>query len=94
MRMLFLAGVLSVVVAFSGQEPPEYPDGMYCSPKGDITVNGQVLHPDHKCLCHREDHSQDCEGEPTHDSQCKQWCHENHCRCPIMCKHTQVEQKP
>lgn len=70
-------------------EPPEYADGVMCSPKGDIFKGLQT--PDHPCSCKnmwRDSHPNDegcCDERVTNDSTCKQWCHEQHCACPHIC---------
>lgn len=64
-------------------ERQEYPDGQFCSPKGDIIGGFQTL--DHPCHCHRVDYDEFCEGTPTHDQVCQQYCSERHCACPITC---------
>ena len=64
-------------------EPPEYPQGWYCTPKGDVAEG--IKTPDHPCACKRMYADEACELNPTHDAACKQFCHENHCGCPVAC---------
>lgn len=70
-------------------EPPEYADGVMCSPKGDIFKGLQT--PDHPCHCKNMWRDSDTDGENccdervTNDSTCLQWCHEKHCACPKIC---------
>lgn len=61
---------------FPNHEQP--PEGWFCSPKASEL--------DHKCACKRMDQDRMCEGTPTEDTQCKVWCHKDHCRCPVVCK--------
>jgi hypothetical protein len=83
MKPILLALVLAFSLNQAPEEPPEYPDGTFCSPQGD-QVNGTQT-PDHPCSCHRVVHDELCEGEPSHEAMCKQWCHEKHCHCPVTC---------
>lgn len=86
--MKYLALAFLVGFMFAQQEPPEYPDGVSCSPAGTM-AGGKVINPspDHRCSCKRMDADPLCEGEPSHESDCLQWCHEdkNHCSCPVVC---------
>jgi hypothetical protein len=75
--------VLAFALNQAPQEPPEYPDGNFCTPKGDVVKGTQT--PDHPCACHRVNRTEFCEGEPSHEPVCKQYCHERHCRCPVTC---------
>ena len=77
---------LALFVALALQEPPEYPQYVYCSPHGIVSA-GVVIDPDHPCHCARMNSSDDCDDPKmdTHDSHCNQWCHEDHCSCPIKC---------
>lgn len=81
MRLIVLALAL---VALAAQEPAPYPDGAYCTPKGDL-VNG-LQTPDHPCACHRIDRDPTCEGRPIEDAICKQYCTPSHCGCEIHCE--------
>ena len=65
-------------------EPPEYPEGAFCTPQGDY-VNGKQTY-DHACACHRVDHDPNCDGTPIEHSVCLQFCHPRHCRCPVHCE--------
>ncbi len=67
-------------------EPPAYPDGQYCTPRGD-EYRGQIVNG-HQCACKRMTADPLCEGEASHDRDCLQWCHEDkgsHCHCPVQC---------
>lgn len=67
-------------------EPPEYPKGVYCSPKGDVAFGVQTA--DHPCHCqnmYRESEKGCCDVKVSLDSTCMQFCHEQHCSCPIVC---------
>ena len=84
---------LVMLLAAFQTEPPEYPTGTFCTPHGDLV--GHLQTTDHPCHCSRmyvspEDGSgehADCDtAPPSHDPQCKQWCHESHCSCPIACQ--------
>ena len=66
------------------QEPPEYRDGTFCTPKGDLV--GPLQTPNNPCVCRRVDHDPLCEGVPWKDQRCRQWCHEQHCACPVACE--------
>jgi hypothetical protein len=67
-------------------EPPEYPEGVSCTPAGDIAYGVQT--GEHPCACKRmiaPDH--DCDTAQTlPDPVCAQYCHEKHCACPITCE--------
>jgi hypothetical protein len=84
--VLLVLGLTSPMVLQSVQEPPEYPDGQLCDPRGTVNVKGELMSPDHPCACHRVNRTEFCEGEPSHESVCKQWCHEKHCHCPVTCE--------
>ena len=71
-------------------DPPEYPDGVMCTPKGDNFKGLQT--PDHPCHCHKmyaqtEDPDGCCDPSAPKilDTTCKQICHEKHCACPTEC---------
>ena len=68
-------------------EPKEYPDGVFCTPKGDIAYGVQTS--DHPCVCHRVNQSMahDCcdHAQDSHEQACNQWCSEKHCSCPVEC---------
>lgn len=83
MKELLFAAVVAGLIFQGPTEPPEYPSGQFCSPVGDI-VAGKPIN-DHACKCKRLDHSEQCDGPASHDAVCKQWCHEQHCSCPIVC---------
>ena len=99
MRHVLLLTIMVVSLSVGqSQEPPEYPVGVSCSPKGDVVRGRQTT--DHPCACKRHDDvdaddpdaaakGRMCQaGEatnPSHDAVCKQWCHEQHCSCPIAC---------
>lgn len=83
MKYVLLAFLVGFMVA--QEEPAEYPEGTLCSPRGDI-VQGQQT-PDHPCACKNMGSSEtSCEKPVTNDPQCKQWCHEKHCGCPLTCE--------
>ena len=67
-------------------EPPEYADGIYCTPQGDRFRNLQTA--DHPCACKnmvRPGSDGECDVKMNNDAACKQWCHEQHCACPQTC---------
>lgn len=67
-------------------EPAPYPEGVFCTPKGDNVHGFQT--EDHPCSCHnmmREDKYGCCDEKVTNDPVCKQWCTEKNCRCPVEC---------
>lgn len=66
------------------QEPDEYPLGWLCTPSGDRRNGVQTA--EHPCACKRMVTTDDCEGEPSHENVCKQWCHERRCGCPVTCE--------
>lgn len=83
--------VLLVLLGAAAQapiEPPEYPDGQMCSPRGDVHyvpgIGWRSLN-DHACKCHRVDQSEDCDSVPIEDKVCLQFCHHDNCSCPIEC---------
>ncbi len=103
MRSLLLSVTFLLSASFSfpgsnpqSQEPPKYPVGQFCSPKGDI-IRGRAT-TTHPCKCKRHDEGdltnpdadRMCKaGEPvnpTHDAVCNQWCNESACACPVECK--------
>jgi hypothetical protein len=81
--------------ASQSQEPPVYPQGQFCTPKGDMKGGKQTT--DHPCACKRHDEADPDDPEnkkmckageatmPSHDTTCKQWCNEQHCLCPVSC---------
>ena len=83
--------LIALVAVF--QEPTEYPPGYYCSPQGTISDN-KVIDPAHPCICKRMDHSEDCDGLPIEDAMCMQWCHKDHCGCPVTCQPTKQDAHP
>jgi hypothetical protein len=67
-------------------EPPEFPDGVYCTPQGKVYKGLQT--PDEPCHCQimmREDQDGCCNIQQNNDPKCTQYCHEQHCRCPHEC---------
>jgi hypothetical protein len=91
-RILLLSTLLLGVVAPPTQivtnpnEPDEYAEGVYCTPKGDNYKGVQT--PDHPCACKnmmREDKDGCCDVRVTNDPVCKQYCSEKHCACPKQC---------
>ena len=79
------AALVAPTIGAQVVEPPEYPDGVSCSQKGDVLNDGTVIAPDHKCDCHMVIHDKDCEATASPDATCKQFCHERHCHCPRTC---------
>ena len=68
------------------QEPPEYPEGHFCSPAG-VVAGGKVIDSDHPCHCkNMGDPQESCEKPVTNDPVCTQYCHEKHCSCPLICE--------
>ena len=96
MKVILL--MLAATLMLQRGEPAEYPKDWYCTPRG--TMADGVQTPNDPCHCEHEDTSHDCEGHPTENNKCKQWCHatdnkgpgHNHCQCPVVC-HT-VESQP
>lgn len=66
-------------------EPPELPAGAFCSPRGVVSSDGHVMDGAHPCHCEHMTHSKDCEGGVEENNKCTQWCHKDHCHCPVMC---------
>lgn len=68
-------------------EPATYPEGVFCSHKGDIAYGVQTS--DHPCACHRMNQSQvhDCcdHNQDSHEKNCLQYCSEKHCSCEVEC---------
>jgi hypothetical protein len=67
------------------QEPDVFPPGWTCTPRG-IVKNGTPT-ADAPCACHRMNHSDSCD-EPEKDVEdpgCTQYCHKEHCGCPVTC---------
>lgn len=83
---LILALVAGGALGFLPQEPPEYPAGMFCTPLGDY-VPGKGRTTDHPCHCkNMGDPQTSCEKPTTNDPVCRQFCHEQHCSCPLACE--------
>lgn len=82
-RWLILSAALSLSLA-ALQEPPIYPEGMYCTPRGDVVQGVQT--PDHPCRCKRMADPEDSCETVRESSECLQWCHKEHCKCPIACE--------
>lgn len=84
MKSLLVAAVLALALVQQG-EPPEFPAGWFCTPRG-IVKNGKQS-GEHPCHCkNMADPQTSCETRTTNDPQCSQWCHEQHCSCPIVCE--------
>jgi hypothetical protein len=73
------------VLALGAQrpEPPVLPPGQFC-----VHVTRQNPRPAHPCACQREClPTEDEQGRQTvgvrEDAQCTQYCHADHCHCPI-----------
>jgi hypothetical protein len=86
-RAMLLLWLLGPIVLAQKPSPPfpnheQPPPGWFCSPT--------AAQPDHKCSCKRMDADDLCEGEPQEDTKCLVWCHKQHCRCPIACKHKET----
>lgn len=80
-------GASAYVMAGQVVEPPVLPEGSFCTPAGTATSDGHVIdgQPSHQCHCQHMTHSKDCEGQVEEKSSCKQWCHKEHCHCPVVC---------
>lgn len=67
-------------------EPAPYPEGVFCTPKGDTVLGVETgLHP---CACHmvmRESPDGCCDILQANDPVCRQYCTEKHCACPREC---------
>lgn len=90
-KLLLLLALTMPVALAPVQEPPEYPDGNFCDPRGTVNNQGRVIAPDHPCTCKRmvEPTKDDpaCElGFIHEDQKCLQYCHYKHCACPVDCK--------
>lgn len=77
-------------------EPPEYPEGSFCTPMGDSVGGTQT--PNHPCHCKRmqeEGKDKDCCNGPVHEDwqHCNQGCHPKKCACPATCtmEHHEVD---
>lgn len=81
--MKSLALALLIFVGVAMQEPEELPPGHVC------VTPAQVKGPtDHPCDCQRKCIvSEDENGKESisvqEDAQCKQYCHKDHCSCPM-----------
>ena len=68
------------------EEPPEYPEGHFCSPAG-VVAGWKVIDSTHPCFCkNMGDPQESCEKPITNDPVCNQYCHEKHCSCPLICE--------
>lgn len=76
--------VVSVVI-MQIEEPPVLPDGSFCTPAGIATTDGHVMDPAHPCHCEHMTTSTDCEGYVQENNRCTQYCHKDHCHCPVVC---------
>ena len=81
--ILALAVVLGVTGGLLRQHPDPYPMGWFCTPKGTVKAGKQTT--DHPCACKRMDSDPQCEGTPAEDPVCQQFCHRQHCGCPVIC---------
>ena len=82
---IFCLTYLLAFAVFAAQEPPEYPEGVVCTPAG-IVQGDAIIDPDHPCHCKKMTYSNtSCEVPATNDRMCSQYCHEKHCRCPLVC---------
>lgn len=68
----------------TAQHPEEYPPDWFCTRRGIVKQGQQTS--EHPCMCQRIDRDEHCEGEPTKDGICHQYCHEQHCHCGIICR--------
>ncbi len=84
---LFAAIAAVLLLAAQTVEPPVLPPGQFCEHM--TAANGKPPHP---CACQREckpDTSADDQGNLhdtvriVEDPQCKQYCHADHCHCPV-----------
>lgn len=87
---MIIVKLLAIAVLLSPQiigEPDIYPPGQFCNPAGVVDGRGHVLDEDHKCFCKKHDDDPLCDGVVKTEvpSECKQWCHEDHCACPVVC---------
>jgi hypothetical protein len=88
--VLSTAVVLSALLSATAQqqtEPPVLPAGKFC----EHQMKGAAA-PAHPCNCQREclpNVEVGSDGKPhetvtvKEDPQCKQWCHAEHCHCPM-----------
>jgi hypothetical protein len=89
MKLAILAALLTLVAAqttFNPNEPAPYPEGVYCTPQGDLFHGLQTS--DHPCSCAmmmRQNEDGCCTILQNNDPKCKQYCTESHCRCPREC---------
>lgn len=78
-----LAAVL-VLASLQRAEPPEFPAGWFCTPRGIVKAGKQTS--EQPCHCRNMgDRATSCETRTTNDPNCSQWCHEKNCACPIIC---------
>lgn len=84
--MRFLLAPLLLLAVAQVPEPPELPPGQFCE---HVERGRQPAHP---CACQREcqpnteigDDGKPHETITVHeDAQCKQYCHKDHCHCPV-----------
>jgi hypothetical protein len=83
---MIAGAALASQIVTNPQEPPEYADGVYCTPAGTMAYGIQM--GDHPCACKnmlRDDKDGCCDVPVTNDPVCQQWCHEKHCACPKAC---------
>lgn len=80
---VYLALLVVIGALLAIQEPPIYPPGWFCSPRG--TIKNRELAPDHPCHCQRMASKADSCEHVTEDARCLQWCHVDHCACPVTC---------
>jgi hypothetical protein len=74
-----LLGLALLAAAAQSIEPPVLPAGQFCA-----HVTRANPRPAHPCGCQR--HCSEGEGGDeavVEDAQCKQYCHADHCHCPV-----------
>jgi hypothetical protein len=66
-------------------EPPVFPAGHFCV-RAEAVKNPATDHP---CACREHDDCtkpEDGQGSgPSENTNCKQWCHKEHCACKTPC---------
>lgn len=81
--LLVLALALLVAVA---QEPPEFPPGQFCSPRGIVRQGRQTT--EEPCHCKRMAEAETSCETVHEDKVCGQYCHPKSCACPVTCGHS------
>ncbi len=83
--LMFFIMTVKVMSGAPQAEPKELAQGLFCNPKGVVARNGLVIDPAHPCHCAHMTHSKDCEGAVEENAKCTQFCHKEHCHCPVTC---------